>query len=123
LIPKIVAHYKEGKKVIELGNLYVAREFNNIDYIVDCYYKLMLSKSKSITVNLASNHPVKLLDVIDNMNAIAGYDIDVRTNPLFVRANEIPSLSGSTKLLETIIDLDKKKTLQDTLKTMYESPL
>ncbi len=122
LIPKIVSHYKEGKREIELGNLTVAREFNDIDYIIGNYYKLLLCNAKSITVNLSSNHPVKLLDVIDMMNTIAGYTIKVKVNPLFVRENEIPSLSGSTKLLETFIELENRDTLHKTLQTMYDTP-
>jgi nucleoside-diphosphate-sugar epimerase len=121
LIPKIVSHYKEGKREIELGNLNVAREFNDIDYIIGNYYKLLISEAKSITVNLSSNHPVKLLDVIDMMNEIAGYTIEVKVNPLFVRENEIPSLSGSTKLLETLVELENKETLHKTLQTMYDA--
>lgn len=121
LIPKIVSHYKEGKREIELGNLTVAREFNDIDYIIGKYYKLLLCNAKSITVNLSSNHPVKLLDVIDMMNEIAGYAIEVKVNPLFVRENEILSLSGSTKLLETLIGLKNKETLHKTLQTMYDA--
>ena len=120
LIPKIASHYKEGKKVIELGNLDVAREFNDIDYIVDCYCKLMLSDAHSVAVNLSSNHPIKLMDVIRKMNEIAGYEIEVKVNPAFVRENEIKTLSGSTRLLETMIDLDNRDTLHRTLKTMYE---
>ena len=121
LIPKIVSHYKEGQREIELGNLNVAREFNDIDYIIGNYYKLLISEAKSITVNLSSNHPVKLLDVIDMMNEIAGYTIEVKVNPLFVRENEIPSLSGSTSLLETLIELENKDTLHKTLQIMYDA--
>ncbi len=123
LIPKIVSHYREDKKEIELGNLNVAREFNDIDYIIDSYYKLMICEAKSITVNLSSNQPIKLLDVIEIMNEIAGYRIKVSINPLFVRDNEIPSLSGSTALLETIIEPDNRKTIRKTLQAMYDVPL
>jgi nucleoside-diphosphate-sugar epimerase len=121
LIPKIVSHFKEKKRKIELGNLDVAREFNDIDYIVDCYSKLLRSDARSLSVNLASNHPVKLLDVIETMNEIAGYRIEVAVNPLFVRENEIPSLSGSTERLASLIDLDNRETLHKTLQTMYDA--
>ncbi|HHD73169.1 MAG TPA: NAD-dependent epimerase/dehydratase family protein, partial [Epsilonproteobacteria bacterium] len=122
LIPKIVSHFRERKKEIELGNLDVAREFNDIDYIVDINHKLLICEAKSIAVNLSSNHPVKLLDVIHMMNEIAGYTIEVKVNPLFVRENEIPSLSGSTDLLASLIDLKNNKTLRKTLQTMYHAP-
>jgi len=46
LIPKIVAHYKENKKTIELGNLDVSREFNDISYICEIYKKLLESDCK-----------------------------------------------------------------------------
>ena len=121
LIPKIVSHYREEKREIELGNLNVAREFNDIEYIVGNYYKLLISDAKSTIVNLSSNHPVKLMDVIDMMNEIAGYTIEVKVNPLFVRENEIQSLSGSTKLLETLISLENKETLHKTLQMMYNA--
>ena len=121
LIPKIVSHFREGKKSIELGNLDVAREFNDIDYVIDCYCKLLLGDAESLTVNLSSNRPVKLLDVIEMMNEIAGYHIEVKVNPLFVRANDIPALSGSTKLLESLIELGDRDTLRKTLQTMYEA--
>ena len=125
LIPKIVSHYQERAREIELGNLDVAREFNDIGYITEIYYRLLLSEARSTTVNLSSNHPVKLLDIIEMMNDIAGYEIKVEVNPLFVRENEIPSLSGSTRLLERLIDMDtvKKNTLYNTLQTMYRASL
>ena len=121
VIPKIVNHFKEGKREIELGNIYVAREFNDIRYVIEIYYRLMLSEAKSTVVNLSSNHPVKLLDVIETMQKIAGYGIAIKTNPAFVRTNEIKSLAGSTKKLSHLIDLPSTCSLEDTLTVMYES--
>lgn len=121
LIPKIVKHFKEKKQTIELGNINVAREFNDVSYVVDIYYKLLLSDAKSTIVNLSSNKPVKLLDVISIMQDIAGYEINIEVNPAFVRANEIKSLAGSTKKLESMIGLSDEFSLKSTLRNMYES--
>ncbi len=119
LIPKIIKHYKERAKTIELGNLDVAREFNSIDFIVQSYYKLMLCDDASVLVNLSSNQPIKLLDVIEQMNTIAGYTIEVAVNPAFVRPNDIASLAGCTQKLESIIGTLPKLSLKDTLTSMY----
>jgi len=119
LIPKIIKHYKENSPTIELGNLSVAREFNSIDFVVECYYKLMSIEDSSIVVNLSSNQPIKLLDVIEQMDNIAGYKIEVRVNPAFVRPNEIASLAGDTTRLESLIGSIPKLSLVDTLNTMY----
>jgi len=121
LIPKIVNHFKEGGKIIELGNIHVAREFNDIHYITEIYYRLLLCDAKSGTVNLSSNSPVKLLDVIEMMQEIAGYEIKVKVNPAFVRENEIESLAGSTERLVSLIDLPQRNPLRNTLVEMYES--
>jgi len=123
LIPKIVMHYKERRPHIELGNLDVAREFNTIDYIVTLYILLMQSSAVSEIVNLASNKAIKLLDVIDEMNQIAGYQIKVSVNPAFVRKNEIKRLSGSTHKLHTLLPTLPKveNNLSKLLKQMYQS--
>ena len=121
LIPKIVKHYKEKKEYIELGNLDVAREFNDVDYIIEIYYRLLMSNIKSEIVNLSSNRPIKLLDIIDIMNSIAGYQIKVKVNPKFVRENEIKSLSGSTKKLFGLIEKVKQKDIRKLLEKIYFS--
>jgi nucleoside-diphosphate-sugar epimerase len=119
LIPKIVEHFKEKKKEIALGNIHVSREFNDIEYVIDIYHKLLLSEAKSVIVNLSSNHPVKLLDVIETMQEIAGYTIEIKVNPAFVRPNEIASLAGSTERLAQLIDRPTLRTLNDILAEMY----
>ncbi len=121
LIPKIMKHFKERKKEIELGNINVAREFNDIHYVIEVYYKLLLSNAKSTIVNLSTNTPVTLLEVIQMMQEIAGYELKVKINPLFVRPNEIYSLAGSTEKLKSIIDIPPVYSLKNTLVKMYES--
>ncbi len=121
LIPKIVSHFKEGKKEIELGNIHVAREFNDINYVIDIYHQLLLSDAKSTIINLSSSNPIKLLDVIEMMQKIAGYKIEVKINPDFVRPNEIKSLAGSSNKLLNTIPIIKKNDLYQTLYEMYTS--
>ncbi len=121
LIPKLVSHFKEGKKEIELGNIYVSREFNDISSIVNIYHKLLLCDTKSTIVNLSFDMPIKLIDVIDMMNEIAGYKINVKINPDFVRTNEIKSLAGSTVKLIGLIGNTKPRELKTTLKDMFEA--
>lgn len=121
LIPKIVKHYKTNSKVIELGNLHVAREFNSIEYVMEVYLRLMEKNVSSEIVNLCSGQTVKLLDVIDMMNNIAGYEIDVEVNQAFVRENEIPVLKGSNEKLEKLIGIIETQSFDITLQNMYQS--
>ncbi len=121
LIPKIVKHFKEKKKFIELGNLDVNREFNDVSFVCDIYEKLLKCEKVSETVNICSGRGIKLLDVIDMMNEIAGYSIDVKVNPAFVRKDEIRSLTGSSEKLFNMIGRVEQCSFRETLKKMYEA--
>jgi len=120
LIPKIVKHFREKQEVIELGNLNVMREFNDVEFVCEVYKRLLECDSSAEVVNIASNRGVKLLDVIDSMNKIAGYEIEVKVNPAFVRKDEIKSLTGSTKKLFNIINTVEQCAFKDTLRGMLE---
>ena len=121
LIPKIVKHFKENKKSIELGNIDVIREFNGIVYVCEVYSKLLKSDISSEVVNLASNRGLKLLDVIDMMQEIAGYKIEIKVNPKFVRKNEIQKLTGCSQKLFKIIGKVEQRAFELTLKDMFDS--
>ncbi len=120
LIPKIVKHYAEGKRVIELGNIDVIREFNDIDFVCSVYEKLINCNCNSVTVNICSGRGVALIEIIKIMNNIAGYEIEVKTNPKFVRKDEIKKVVGSAEKLKSLIGNFKLKALEDMLKEMYE---
>ncbi len=121
LIPKIIKHFKENKKEIELGNLNVSREFNDINFVCEVYNRFLECDANSTVVNIASNRGIKLLDVIDMMNNIASYKIKVKVNPAFVRKNEIKSLTGSSKKLFNTIGSVEQCSFVQTLKKMYET--
>ena len=121
LIPKVVKHYKEKKETIELGNLDVSREFNDVEFVCEVYKRLLECEAKSEIVNLCSGVGIKLLDVIDTMNELAGYEIEEKVNPVFVRKDEIKSLTGSTnKLFDVVGDVEQKE-LKDMLRAMLEA--
>lgn len=118
-IPKIVSHYKQNKKIIELGNINVAREFNHISDVCLVYERLMLSSAYSTIVNICSGNPVYLKDVIKILDCYAGYKMELKVNESFVRKNEIPILSGSIQKLMSLIDYKFKYSIEQTLKEMY----
>lgn len=119
LIPKIVKHFKEKRKEIELGNIEVFREFNDIEFVCEIYRKLLESNTANNIVNIASNRVIALKDVITHMGKISGYEINIKINPLFVRENEIIRLSGSTDKLYSLIGNMEQKEFKNTLKDMY----
>ena len=121
LIPKIIKHFKEMKQTIELGNIDVSREFNDVGYVCEIYKKLLESSVSSEVVNLSANRGIKLLDVIDMMNEMAGYKIKVKINPDFVREGEIKTLTGSCEKLFGLIGEVEQKEFKETLRDMLEA--
>ncbi|WP_321782769.1 GDP-mannose 4,6-dehydratase [Paraburkholderia sp. J94] len=120
LIPKIVDHYARGEKTISLGNLHVARDFSDVRDVVNAYAKLIEAAPRGATVNVCSGTGHTLGALIDALWRIAGYRIDVKVDPRFVRANEVRQLIGSNAKLRSIVGDSARKPLEDTLRWMYE---
>jgi GDP-6-deoxy-D-talose 4-dehydrogenase len=120
LVPKIVNHYQKSEKVIELGNLDVWRDFSDVRDVAEAYRRLFDSDTSSETVNLSSGNVYSIKNIISIMNRIAGYEIQVKVNPEFVRSNEIRVLKGDNSKLRKITqfapEIDFKKTLSDMLR-------
>lgn len=107
LIPKIVSHFKANKKEIELGNLDVYRDFSSVDFVVDAYSKLLQSNIKSEIFNICSGNSHSLQNIIETLEELAGYKIDVKVNPDFVRADEVKKITGDNrKLLNLLSELE-----------------
>jgi len=121
LIPKIIQAYKNKERFIELGNLEVSREFNDVRDICSIYKTLLINEANMETVNLCSGKAISLMRIIELMNNIAGYEIDVRVNPEFIRPNEIKNLAGDTHKLSEMIQPRFDFNIESTLRWMYES--
>ena len=115
LIPKIVSHFKDKKKVIELGNLDVWREFGDVRSVANIYRKLIECCPAGKTINICTSQTYSLREVISLCGKITGHDIEIEVNPEFVRENEVRVLTGDNNLLKKTIGNWKKYELEDTL--------
>jgi nucleoside-diphosphate-sugar epimerase len=121
LIPKIVAHFRRGDRVIELGNTQVVRDFGDVRDVSRTYLGILGSRPVGKTFNICTGVGHSMDDVLGMMADIAGYQIEKRINPAFVRANEVRCLVGSNALLGNEISLGSRIPLRDTLAWMYTS--
>ena len=119
LIPKIVNHFAHKAQVIELGNLNVSRDFGDVRNVSSAYMALLQSDAVGIKVNICSGVVSSLNEIIHHMTLIAGYDIEIKVNPAFVRANEISILKGDNALLTRLIGNIPTRPLASTLQDMY----
>ncbi|MGH8148017.1 MAG: GDP-mannose 4,6-dehydratase, partial [Rhodanobacteraceae bacterium] len=119
LIPKIVAHFRRGDKLIELGNTDVARDFSDVRDVARAYAAIVAHAPTGLAINLCSGIAHSLDDVLTMMAEIAGYAIEVRVNPAFVRSNEVKRLVGSNARLRALAGFAPSIPLRETLCWMY----
>lgn len=123
LVPKIVSHFVQRAPAIELGNLDVERDFSDVRMVARAYRGLLESDCAGETVNICSGIPYSLRSIIDMMQDLAGYEIEVRVNPAFVRQSEVKTLVGSADRLRALVKDLTAVPLGDTLHWMYEAGL
>ena len=121
LLPKIVEHFRQGKRVIELGNLDVSRDFSDVRSVVSAYMRLIQVAPAGQTFNICSGTAVSLKQILDTMAEISGYRIEVRVNPDLVRHNEVKCLHGSRARLDAAVGEIPWIPLRETLRWMYET--
>ena len=121
LLPKIVAHFRKAALVIELGNQAIARDFSDVRMVADSYRRLLASNVAGQTFNICSGQAHSLGEVIALMESIAGYTIEVKVNPAFVRAKDVLVLMGNNEKLRGAIGAMSTIALADTLRWMYQA--
>lgn len=121
VIPKIVDHFARRQSLIELGNMQVEREFNDVRTVCRAYLDLLEKSDAGETYNICSGRTYSLGNVIERLTEITGHSIEARTNPEFVRANELHRLCGNPAKLELCLGLLQHPSLNETLEWMLHA--
>ena len=119
LIPKIVDHFVRRADVIELGNLFVFRDFGDVRSVAEAYVGLVLAEAPPLLANVATGVVHSIDDILAILTEISGHRISVRVNPRFVRANDVPVLGGDAGRLHEALQDWSSHTLSQTLAWMY----
>lgn len=119
LLPKIVSHFQRKEKVIELGNIDVERDFSDVRTVAAIYATLLQKSLAGEVFNVCSGQLFSLRKLLAMVAEIAGYEITVRVNPAFVRANEVKRLRGDARKLRQAIGDFESIPLMETLRWMY----
>ncbi len=121
LLPKIVSHFRQGARAIELGNLAIERDFSDVRMVATSYRRLLAARPVGQAFNVCSGEAHALRGVVDLMADIAGYDIEVKVNPAFVRAKDVLTLVGNNDKLTSVIGTVAPTPLAETLRWMYQA--
>lgn len=104
ILPKLVNAFTHNEATIKLGNLDVYRDYIDIHDAAELITDIMHSAAcYGEVVNLCSGHPTSLRDLIEALQQLAGYQIDVVVAEEFVRKNEVWRLLGDRSKLERLL--------------------
>lgn len=121
-VAKFVAHVARREGSIEVGNLDVSRDISDIRMVIDAYCRLLKTPAAiGQTLNICSGQAYSLRSILELAMEIAGHTMDIRVNPAFLRANDVPFLCGSKDKLESIIGPLNVRPLEDTLSWMLQT--
>lgn len=119
VLPRIVSHFQRRERVIELGNIDIERDFSDVRMVAAAYRRLIELAPAGETFNVCSGTAISLKSILSMMAEIAGYQIDVRVNPVFVRVNEVRRLLGDPGKLNAAVGSVKIVPMAEILRWMY----
>ena len=121
VIPKIISHYAQQAKTIELGDIDAKREYNDVRDVVDIYLRLLELGVPGKIYNVASGRPVSVRSVLSRLHALTGRELHVVQNPQFMRSNEIACLVGNGQQLVNALGPVNWRPLDETLRWMLDA--
>ena len=121
VIPKLVAAFRRGERRLKLGDIDTVRDFSDVRWMVQAYLGLLQADFTG-TVNVCSGRGARIRDVLAALEGLAGWRMEVETDPALLRGNEIRHLVGSPARLEGLVQLPPRPALAETLEWMYRAP-
>lgn len=105
LLPKLIDAFRTKEPRIVLGNIHVAREFNDVRDVSAIYRLIMESErfEKYDVVNLCSGRAIYIADILDMLSQMSGHKIIVERSDGLVRKGDPELLCGSSKKLMDLI--------------------
>ena len=121
VVPKLVDHFQRRAPLVELGNLHVEREYNDVRMVCDIYLRMLTHSEIGATYNICTGQTYTLQHIITALSELTGHSLQIKVNPMFVRANEIHRLCGNPEKLIHAIGALPGYALKDTLKAMLHA--
>ncbi|MBV9932654.1 MAG: GDP-mannose 4,6-dehydratase [Alphaproteobacteria bacterium] len=122
LVPKIVDHFRRHAAAIELGNLDVRRDLGDVRAVADAYVGLALVPAPPRLANIATGTARSVRDVVALASSLTGHTLEIRVNPAFVRAADVPILAGDPTVLRNALPNWRPRPFEETLEWMLAEP-
>ena len=126
IIPKIVDHFKNRADVMPIGNTNLWREFGDVRNVVSAYRQIIensdvINRDRLNVVNVCTQAPTRLCDVIEMCSAYTGHTMSLEVNPEFIREGEPEILIGDASYLNKLLPNHIPRDLAQTLDWMLSN--
>lgn len=121
LLPKIVAHFKDKKPSIELGNIDVERDFVDIRDIASMYHTLIVGECPYNIVHFSNDDTHSIREILKIMTELSDHKIDVKINPKFVRSNDLLYQRGKNNRIKNL-GYSRQYSFFETMRWLYTGP-
>jgi len=103
LFPKLAGGFFSQLPLLSLGNTHIARDLSDVSFVVEAYYRLLVSGARSEVVNICSGRSITIDEALTLLRDLTGHNPDIALDPSLVRPNEINTLTGSPERLQELI--------------------
>jgi nucleoside-diphosphate-sugar epimerase len=121
VIAKIVRHFRDKAHEMRMGDISIARDFSDIDDVLEIYERLMAVGEPGAVVNIASGEATSLRAIVDTLTELSGHSMQIIEDPRFIRAGEPRVLRGSVRRLDEMIGPLARRPLRQTLSRMLNA--
>jgi nucleoside-diphosphate-sugar epimerase len=108
--------------LLQVGNINTWRDFLDVRDVCAAYLACIARREtlpSGAIVNLASGKARRIADILSDLRALAGIELEVRIDPARLRESDVPSACGDATLARDLLGWDPavpwQLTLQDVL--------
>lgn len=116
IVPKLINHFVDRAPSIKLGNLVPVRDYLDVQTACEIIKDLATNpKAIGETVNLCSGVGTSVRELLDILIKLTGHEIEVITDPKFLRKSEVWRLLGSADKLNRLCSRVNKPRELDSI--------
>lgn len=121
VVPKLITHFKNKKKFIELGSIDNKRDFVDIRDVARMYELVCFSRPEiSNIVNFCSGKGTSVREMVHSLIDISGHAIKIKQNKSLLRNGDLYDSVGDVSIIESL-GFSFHHSIKDTLLWLYKS--
>lgn len=126
VLPEIVAQLKAGRSVLSLGNLEAKRDYIHVADVARGFARAastgQLESGTTTTVNLGSQEPLSVAELLDLLREESGREFRVEPDPARMRPSDRPYLSADIARINELFHWRPQLSIREALTDLWHNP-